>query len=142
VGELVPLGVASEVVVVIEDEDTSVVSHGLAVEVGGRETGDASSHNDEVVALVRVEPVLPHLSVTHRMRDLPRAVVASPKAGRGRGVAIRSEESHRPSHGAREKAPAYGDPDPVQEVAARNGAVHAEVAIAPIHIASQAPGSC
>ena len=56
ISELVPLGVPSEVVVVVQDEDSGIGTHLLAKEISGRKPTDASSHHDEVVGFVRVPP--------------------------------------------------------------------------------------
>ena len=52
--ELVALGVAPEVVVVVEDEDAGLATGGLAVEMRGREAADAPSNDDEVIGLTRL----------------------------------------------------------------------------------------
>src|SRR5262249_2156766 len=57
VADLVRLGMAAEVVVVVEDEDAPVASHGLTEEVGRGEPRNAGAHDDEVVGLSRVDRV-------------------------------------------------------------------------------------
>ena len=49
--ELVALGVAAEIVVVVEDQDPRLRSVVPAVKVRGREPADAATHDDEIVGL-------------------------------------------------------------------------------------------
>ena len=51
-GEFVALGVAAEIVVVVEDEDAGGWPGGAAVEPGGRKPADAGTDHDEIVALL------------------------------------------------------------------------------------------
>src|SRR6185369_2013841 len=53
-GELVALGVAAEIIVVIEHKDARL-RPGAAIEMGGREPADAAANYDEVVAFLRLE---------------------------------------------------------------------------------------
>ena len=55
VGELVALGVATEVVVVVEDEDLLIIAEGSSPEVCGRKPRDAAADDDQVVVLARVD---------------------------------------------------------------------------------------
>src|SRR5207253_2543063 len=77
--ELVALGVAAEIVVVVEDEDARVVPGRAAVEPGRGEPADAAADNDEIVALLdrqvfdRIAPAV----AAHRMRHFERAGVLS-----------------------------------------------------------------
>ena len=47
--EFVALGVAAEVVVIVEEEDAGLFAGALAIEVGGCETADAGADDDEIV---------------------------------------------------------------------------------------------
>ena len=91
VAELVALGVASEVVVVVEDEDPALGAEDLPVEVGGSEAGQAAADDHQVmdVAILDVGPwptrVVP---VPRRMRRLEGAGVAAAQAGERRRVVV------------------------------------------------------
>ena len=50
--ELVALGVAAEIIVVVEHEDARGRPGGAAIEPGGRQSADAGANDDEVVALL------------------------------------------------------------------------------------------
>ena len=50
--ELVALGVAAEIVVVVEHEDARRRPGGAAIEPGGGEPADAAAHDHEIVALL------------------------------------------------------------------------------------------
>src|SRR6185369_6651293 len=68
-GELVALGVAAEIIVVIEHKDARL-RPGAAIEMGGREPADAAADHDQVVALLRLEPTgrVMDWRTRHRMR--------------------------------------------------------------------------
>ena len=56
--ELVALGVPTEVVVIVENQDLRIVAGAFPVEVRGSQTADPSAHDHEVVLLVQgVVPV-------------------------------------------------------------------------------------
>ena len=99
VGELVALGVAAEVVVVVEDQDARVGPR-LAEDMRGRQAADAAAHHHEIVLLARVfrcRRVLPEGGVAHRVERLERSDVRSAQAGQRRriaaGLALREERS-------------------------------------------------
>src|SRR5262249_37945391 len=85
--ELVALGVAAEIIVIVEDEDARGRPGGAAIEGGGSQAADAPADDDEVVALLDRQPVegeaLAFARV--RVRGLERARVLSAQPGeRGR----------------------------------------------------------
>src|SRR5262249_56535099 len=57
--ELVALGVPSEIVVVVEDQDARRGANGAAIEEGGREPADAAADHDQVVAFLGRNAVAP-----------------------------------------------------------------------------------
>ena len=61
--ELIALGVAAEVVVVVEDQDPRPCAVQLAMEVRGRESADAAADHDEVVGLVERERIVEVLAL-------------------------------------------------------------------------------
>ncbi len=52
--EFIALGVAAEVVVVIEDQDAGARARRLAIEMRGREAADAAAYDDEVVSFTGI----------------------------------------------------------------------------------------
>ncbi|MCZ7641810.1 MAG: hypothetical protein M5U33_02365 [Pseudorhodoplanes sp.] len=89
-GEFIALGVAAEIVMIVEDEDARL-RMALAVEIGRRKPADAAADHDKVVALLhrkRIESG--KIAVAQRMGGLERAVVMAAQASqRGRIAAGR-----------------------------------------------------
>ena len=84
--ELVALGMAAEVVVIVEDQDARLRVL-AAIEPGGREPAQAATNHDEVVAFFdrQIAEIEPPALAGERMRHLERAVVLAAQAGeRGR----------------------------------------------------------
>ena len=129
---------AAEVVVVVENQDPGG-GHSRPVKVRRCESADASADNDEIVGLSGVgrrrrageEP-----AVAQRVRHLVGAVVAAAHAGQRRrivpGIVLRELggrlriEAGQPRTGDKT---AHADREPVQKVASRDRAVHAELAV-------------
>ena len=89
--ELVALGVAAEIVVVLDDQDLRTGPRG-AIEIRRRQPADAAAHDDEVVALVRVDQrcrLGPEIAVAHFMRRLERAGMAAAHAKPRRRIIVR-----------------------------------------------------
>ena len=140
--ELVALGVTAEVVVVVEDEDPRLRAVQLAMEVRRRESADPAADDDEVVSLVECKRVLEALTLARqRVRDLEGARVrAAQPRERGRVVELAADLRHResrqrPGHAER------GDADVVYEIAPRDRARHAELAVGRGH-GAVAPVRC
>src|SRR5215813_753503 len=86
--ELVALGVAAEIVVVVEDENAGARTEGAPVEPGGRKPADAGADDHEIVALLDRQPAEREgLAVAQLMSDLERAGMVSTHAGERRRVA-------------------------------------------------------
>src|ERR1019366_6562103 len=140
--ELFLRGVPAEVVVRFENQDARICAGLLAEEVSRCESGDACAHHDEIVGAIGGSGgtgVLPKSSVAQTVRGFERTgiIAAHPGARRRvvtgailRGVGIRGAESSTTGQGGTERQATDPDGDSVQKIAARNGAVHAEIAIA------------
>src|SRR5262249_55851018 len=89
--ELVALGVAAEIVVVVEDQDAGRGPGGAAIEEGGREPADAAADHDQVVAFLGRNAVEPEGGALARrqVRHFERAVVLAAQAGQRRRIARR-----------------------------------------------------
>ena len=126
---------ASEVVVVVEDEDPGVASRGpFGRSSAAERPRDAPAHHDEIVALAGIDVRPP--------RPARRASSAPPPTSRRgfRGDRSRPAGSDREQGGPIARAtglerrlPPTVTSHPVQEITAGDGAVHSEVAIATIH---------
>ena len=114
--EFVALGVSTEIVVVVEEQDASIGSGELAVKKGGGQATDASADDDQVVGLVVGDGVRPFLAVAQGVRGFPGAIVAAAHSGLGRGVVVgiflgsewglRNAESFNPQRvGGQERGP-------------------------------------
>ena len=139
-GELVALGVSAEVVVIVEDEDARLVAGLLAIEIGRRQSADAASDDDEVVALGgfgRLGGGVPESVIAQRVCILVRRVVTAAQSGESGGIVTGTggifgrEVVERGEQGrvrGEQRAPDT-EADAVQEVATRDVAVHAEVTV-------------
>src|SRR5262249_21139052 len=113
--ELIALGVAAKVVVVIENEDARAAAKALPVEPGGREPADAAADHHEIVALLDRQPVeRERLAIAQIVADLERARMLPAQAGEGRRIAqrLRGELVGRGESGC------HGQGEAVEEVAA------------------------
>ena len=133
VGELVALGVAPEVVVVVENEDARAGAGRSQEEPGGGESAQPPADHHQVIALAGVGGVGPGDPVPELVGHLEgaRMAPAHPRAC-GRIVLLRSAEGRavegrQPSR--RDEGARDGNPDAVDEVAAGDVPVHAEIAI-------------
>jgi hypothetical protein len=94
--ELVAPGVAAEVVVVVQDQDLLVRAGLLAIQIGRRQTADATAGDDEVVALVQNRGLGgPLAAPRHRMGDLVRSVVAPAHSGEDGRVVVAGDPTRR-----------------------------------------------
>ena len=91
VAELVALGVSSEVVVVVEDEDPALGAEDLPVKVGRGQAGQAAADDHQVVGVgildVGLRPVRV-VAIPRRMRRLEGAGMAAAQAGESRRVVV------------------------------------------------------
>jgi hypothetical protein len=78
--ELVPLGVSSEIVVIVENQNSGMLTATFAVEVRSREAADASSYHNEIELLLGINRVTRVRSVANRVCRRIRAFVTTPKA--------------------------------------------------------------
>ena len=141
--ELFARGVPAEVVVRFEDQNAGVSPGLLAEEMRRRKSAHPATHHDEIVGTIRRgggARGLPKSSVTQPVRGFKRSrVVATHPALRRRivagailrgiGTRIRTAEPSASSQGGTERQAADPDGDSVQKIAARNGAVHAQIVI-------------
>src|ERR1700686_3763723 len=82
--ELVALGVSAKVVVVVEDEDTSLAAGRLAVKMRGRETADAAADDDQVIdfaGVFRLARGFPEHAVAQAVSRVKRTRMAAPHSG-------------------------------------------------------------
>ena len=142
--KLVALGVAPEIVVVVENEDARLRLL-FSIEVRGRQPAQASPHDDEVVdigiGLLYDPPAAPafegELEGGLEGTDMTPAQSRECRriAGRDRASALQREHlfGERPP---REQRAGRQGSHPVQEISARNGAIHPEVAVCGLHLLS------
>ncbi|MNN37053.1 hypothetical protein D3C81_1509800 [compost metagenome] len=118
--ELVALGVAAEVVVVLDDQDARLRML-LAVEPGGRQPADAAADHHQVVLFLHLQAggVECLLLPAHLVRHLEGARVAAAQAGEGGRVVTPAGSGTENLH--RRKAGGDGESDAVEEVAAGDG---------------------
>ena len=88
VAELVPLGVAAEIVVIVEDQDLRVGPDRLPEEIRGGEAAHPAADDDEVVAFPGVLGCSPGLRVPQRVSDLERTRVAAAHSRSRRRVVV------------------------------------------------------
>ena len=138
--ELVPLGVAAEVVVVVEDQDARRRARARAIEVRRRQPADAAADDDEIVGLAgvdrlsrgRPESCRRAARATRRtIRRGCRACRSAPadssraRPARRRGLSIASTPGIRRSSAAADRA-ADANRHAVQEIAPRDRTIHPE----------------
>ena len=118
VRELVALGVAAEIVVVVEDEDARRWSGGATVEEGGSQPADAGADDDEIVSLLDRQPLDGEALAFERLRvrDLERARVLAAQSDERRRIALGLGCNLR----RRREACGDGQGYSVEKVAARN----------------------
>jgi len=136
--------VAAEVVVILEQQDPCVRIE-LAGEEGGRQTAHAGPDHHEVVRArigIRGRPPIAAFLKRHLVGDLEGAGVGAAQAEPRRRVGLRRRRRARHAgpptagrqQGARPDGRArHGHCAALQEVAPRDRAVHAELAIARVH---------
>src|SRR5262249_29039436 len=115
--ELVALGVAAEIIVVVEHQDARGRPGGAAIEPGGRKPADAATDHDEVVALLDRQAVERETGAARlRVRGLERARVLAAQSGQRRRIA----RGLGRDLGRRREPGANGPGHSGEEVAARN----------------------
>ena len=141
--KLVALGVAAEVVVVVQDQDFGGCAHGFPVEVGRREPADAAADHHQIKVLAGAGPG-PARTVAQRMGDFKGTWVRTAHAGQRRRVVARQVLSAGilGLGGPRQQRGADGDTGPVQKVAAGDGRVHAKFPVAGAHDLAAWPWEC
>ena len=130
--ELVALGVAAEVVVVVQNQDASLASCRLAIKIRGGKSADAASDNHQVVGLAsffRSAKLVPRFAVTQCMRKRVGSLVIAAHCGECRRVISGSLfrriliGRHR-GHPVRHRQHARADGDAVQKIAPGNRTAH------------------
>src|SRR5208337_5132625 len=129
----------AEIVVRFENQDARIGAGLLAEEVRRRQSADTRTYHDEIVRGIRAGwPAggLPKSSVTQPVRGFkrPRVIAAHPARRRRtvtrailRSDGIRGSVPRTPGQRGTERQAADPDGDPVQKIAARHGAVHAQI---------------
>ena len=139
--KLVAFGVATEIVVIVENEDARFWSL-FSVEMCGREAADATPHNDKViyigVGLFGGPPVAP-VPKPELVTDFEGSDVIPAQPGTRRRIdtalhagTLKCEcllGECRPWN----QTACRKRPDPVQEIPARNAAVHSQVTVCRFH---------
>ena len=129
VPELVTLGVAPEIVVVVEDQDLGARAELLAVEMRLRQAADTPADNDEIVTLRKLRRRDGGSTVTNIVSDFERAGMAPAHArSRGRVILALLQKAKGFDRGRGDKSACQGDPDSVQEVTSGDGTIHPELA--------------
>jgi len=116
--ELVALGMAAEIIVVVEDEDARGRPDGTAIEGGGSQAADARADDDEIVTLLDRQPVEGEAFAFARLRvcGLERTRVLSAQSGERGRIAQRLRRDLR----RRREAGGHGQGHAIEKVAARN----------------------
>jgi hypothetical protein len=78
--EFVPLRVPSEIVVIVENQNSGMPPATFAVKVRSREAANASSHHYKIELLFGINPVARVRSVANGVCSPIRAFVTTPKA--------------------------------------------------------------
>jgi hypothetical protein len=82
--EFVALGMTTEIVVIVQDENASVFVRAFAIEIGGREPADSAAHNDEVMFLASVG----------RIAERVRIFAVAQAVGKGEASIVISAQGH------------------------------------------------
>ena len=131
--EFVALGMAAEIVVVVEDQDPGPVAVQLAVEVRRRQPAEAAADHDQVVAFIELPGLVEYLVLPRQgMCYFERARVRAAHAGEGRGVVKGARVGARdpgPGSGARYPQRQRGQPEVVDEVAPGDVPMQAEIVV-------------
>ncbi len=143
--EFIALGVAAEVIVIVEDQDFRV-GPGGAIEMRRRETGNAAAHHDQVVNGIDIFGLargLPEISVTQFMRDFERAGMAAAHAGAlGRIVTrlvLRAGCLCGPGLRRCRCQSGRADRHAIEKIAAVDIAIHAQIPVAGLFILAAHP---
>jgi hypothetical protein len=138
--ELVPLGVAAEVVVVVEDEDFRAAADLFDEVVRRREPAQSAADDDEIVRLAGADRAgeIPLPAIAQLVRDLERSVMAAAHAGARRWIVVRSALGRellleRANELRREQRSDDAEADAVQEIATCDVAAHSKIAIVVVH---------
>src|SRR5262245_38381396 len=143
--ELIARRVTTEVIVVVEEQDTRVVARLLAEEIRSGEPADAAAHHDQIIRLTRVRNgtgLLPERAVPQCVCQLPRAVVTAAHAGEGRRIirgAILREQRCSLQRPATRREPCTGQAAteanhyPVQHIATADEPIQPEMPVFAIH---------
>src|SRR5689334_21808650 len=84
---------ATEIIVIVENENARGRSSLLAVEISGRQAADAPTHDDEVIILAGVDRLpclIPKCAITQRVSDFEGTGVTASHSGASRRIVARS----------------------------------------------------
>ena len=85
--EFIALGVAAEVIVIIQHQDFCLRPHFVLVEPGGGQAAHASTHNHQVVVLIQRGVLLRFFTAPgQRVSHFKRTLVAAAHTRKSRGV--------------------------------------------------------
>ncbi len=139
--ELVPLGMAAEVVVIVEDEDPGGSADVFDEEVRGRQPADPTANHHEVVLFARVDRIreVPFPPIAKLVSHLEGALVAATHAGEGRRVVVArlrcepmlTRKGDRPA--GHHECSANRDGEALDEIAPGDLPIHPEIAVALRH---------
>ena len=89
--EFIAFGMATEIIVVIQNQDPRIGTILFAIEIGGSQSTDTTANNDQViVALARID-CLPGTAVAHGVGNLERADMASAQTLSSRWIVVRRQ---------------------------------------------------
>jgi hypothetical protein len=139
--KLVALGMAAEIVMVVENEDTGVLAP-RAEEIRRREPADAAAHDHQIVAFADIGDLVclrPEIAVAQAVSGFETADMTPAQPGQCRrivaGAVLRCRWGRlggcgRPGEQAAGDTAANGHGDAIEKIAPRDRGIHAQIAIA------------
>ena len=88
--KLATLGVAAEVIVVVEDQNPTIITQRLAIEVGCGKAGDSGTDHHQIVMLAGIlgsDPAV-EFAIACEVRDLKRSGVLAAQTAAQRRVGV------------------------------------------------------
>src|SRR4029077_9550379 len=78
--KLITLGVTTEVIMILEDQDARLWAGMLAIKIRRSQSTDAAPDYNQIVSLSIRSRIVPMLAIAQGVRHFPRAIVASAQA--------------------------------------------------------------
>src|SRR5579871_3519406 len=134
--EFIALRVPAKIIVIVQDEDAGFPAIGLAIEVSGGETADATTNNDEIVGFTGILGLasgIPEGAVAKTVGGVEGTGMAPAHAGKGWGIVIgrflRAGGAFRGAQMPWHHSCARGHRNAIDEVPARDPAMHSQFAV-------------